>query len=257
MKIIFIGTGSGKTSLKRNHSSIALIKAGGVHLIDCGDGVSRALLSAKISPLDIDSILISHFHADHAAGLPSLVTQMKLQHRTKKLKIFTYKHHVEFVALMLECALLFQSNLGFDLEIVPFENNCAISLGNGMSVLPRKNSHISEKYGETKFSNNQFYSASFLIQIENSNLYYSADIGNVEDLKIFCAFSCDTAILETTHVNTDDLNKFIESGKFKRVFLTHIGDETEIELQKWIAKIRAEYSASIQLAYDGFEIEII
>ena len=90
--IVFVGTSSGKTSLKRFHSSL-LVKSHSFNLlIDCGDGTSKALLSQGISIDLIDGILFSHLHPDHSAGFPSLIVQMKQLKRVKKLKIFCHKN---------------------------------------------------------------------------------------------------------------------------------------------------------------------
>ncbi|MCK5087559.1 MAG: MBL fold metallo-hydrolase, partial [Melioribacteraceae bacterium] len=91
MKVTFIGTGSGKVSLERFHSSILVSKKNSNLLIDVGDSISRALLNLNISINSIDQILISHNHADHYSGIASLVTQMKLLERSKPLKIFTHQ----------------------------------------------------------------------------------------------------------------------------------------------------------------------
>jgi len=78
LEIKFVGTGSGKTLLKRYHSSF-LIKTEAYNLlVDAGDGISRALLNQKVTFDSINGILISHLHPDHYSGLPSLIIQMKL-----------------------------------------------------------------------------------------------------------------------------------------------------------------------------------
>jgi len=94
MKIIFPGTGSGFVSLKRNHASLILKESKNI-LIDAGDGIVRALLFSNINPLDIDIIIISHFHPDHFSGLASLITQMKLGGRKRELQIFCIKAMLE------------------------------------------------------------------------------------------------------------------------------------------------------------------
>ncbi|MEO8398834.1 MAG: MBL fold metallo-hydrolase, partial [Ignavibacteriaceae bacterium] len=75
-KIKFIGTGSGKTSLKRFHSSFLILNESYNLLVDTGDGISKALLLQNINYNSIDGILISHLHPDHYTGLPLLLVQM-------------------------------------------------------------------------------------------------------------------------------------------------------------------------------------
>ena len=75
MNIVFIGTSSGRTSLSRFHSSLFFEHPKFGLLIDAGDGISKALLSAGKNQNDIDIILFTHFHADHFGGIAGLVTQ--------------------------------------------------------------------------------------------------------------------------------------------------------------------------------------
>ena len=90
MKIIFLGTSSGKTSANRFHSSLVLSYRDYNLLIDSGEGTSRALINCKIDFNSIDGILLTHLHPDHFAGLPGLITQMKMHQRKKSLQIFSH-----------------------------------------------------------------------------------------------------------------------------------------------------------------------
>ncbi len=91
IEITFLGTVSGIPTLDRNHSAIAIEHYGeqkSTLLFDCGEGTQRQLMKAGISFMDIDNIFISHWHADHFAGLIPLIQTMNLEKRTKELKIF-------------------------------------------------------------------------------------------------------------------------------------------------------------------------
>lgn len=60
---------------------------GGAVLIDCGEGTQIALKKAgcKLSRLDV--LLITHYHADHIAGLPGLLLTLGNSGKTAPLKI--------------------------------------------------------------------------------------------------------------------------------------------------------------------------
>ncbi len=96
-EIKFIGTGSGKISLNRFHSSFLISTEKFNLLVDAGDGISKALLIQKIDFNSIDGILISHLHADHFSGLPSLIAQMKMNNREKDLSIFANENLINFI----------------------------------------------------------------------------------------------------------------------------------------------------------------
>lgn len=89
--ITFLGTGSAIPSKERNHPAIVIEYFGkqkDTLLLDCGEGTQLQLQKAKISFMDIDKIFITHWHADHFAGLIGLIQTMNLEKRKKELKIF-------------------------------------------------------------------------------------------------------------------------------------------------------------------------
>jgi len=81
MEIIFLGTSSAIPSKVRNHPGIVLKAFGELMLFDCGEGTQRQLAYAKISPMKIDHIFISHLHGDHILGLPGLIQSMGFRGR--------------------------------------------------------------------------------------------------------------------------------------------------------------------------------
>ena len=91
IEITFLGTVSGIPSKNRNHPAIILEYFGegkDTLLFDCGEGTQKQLMLSNISFMDINKIFISHWHADHFAGLIPLIQTMNLEKRTKELKIF-------------------------------------------------------------------------------------------------------------------------------------------------------------------------
>ena len=69
------------TSLYVRHKGHAL-------LIDCGEGTQTAIRSAGLKFKPIDAILITHFHADHIAGLPGLLLTMGNDGRTAPVTVY-------------------------------------------------------------------------------------------------------------------------------------------------------------------------
>ncbi|MEE1129012.1 MAG: ribonuclease Z [Methanobrevibacter sp.] len=88
MEITFLGTSSAVHSYERNHPSIVIKAFGEVMMFDCGEGTQRQLIYAKISPMKISKIFITHYHGDHILGLPGLLQSMNFRGREKKLTIY-------------------------------------------------------------------------------------------------------------------------------------------------------------------------
>ncbi len=88
MEITFLGTSSAVPTKHRNHTAITLKAFGEVILFDCGEGTQRQLIDAKISPMKIDKIFITHYHGDHILGLAGLIQSMSFRGRKKDLDIY-------------------------------------------------------------------------------------------------------------------------------------------------------------------------
>ncbi len=88
LELVFLGTGSGIPTKKRNHAAIWLRYEGESFLWDCGEGTQRQLMIAKLSFMKINRIYITHWHADHWAGIIGLMQTMNLEKRRRNLYIY-------------------------------------------------------------------------------------------------------------------------------------------------------------------------
>ncbi|MCO6474333.1 MAG: MBL fold metallo-hydrolase [Melioribacteraceae bacterium] len=253
MKIKFIGTSSGKTSLRRFHSSILISSSGKNILIDAGDSVARALLNCSVNILSIDSIFITHLHSDHIAGLPSLITQMKLSGREEELRIFTVPNSTNHIKNILNTCYLFEEGLNFSIIYSEFKLSDWNHLNDEIEFYPIQNSHISNKLNVSY--DQQFISVSLVFSVETKVILYSSDIGGKNDLNLFTGFNSDIMILECTHVTTDEISSYIKLSGCKNIILTHIPDETEEKLEKFVNKFDVK-DVKLSLAKDGLSLNI-
>ncbi len=254
MEIVFIGTGSGKTSLNRFHSSI-FIKDKNI-LIDTGDGISKALLKNNISFNSIDTVLITHYHADHFTGIASLVTQMKLIGRNKELRIFTHNNLITPLVDLLNSVYMFKETLGFDLQIIGYNFVEKNKISSDTYFLAKRNTHITQKDFLKNYPSELFISSSILIESGNKFVIFTSDIGSETDLFLFKDFPVDCVIAETTHISIESILKVSDTSNPKKILLTHISEEDEVRLAKWHSELSPEYKAKINIAYDGMIVKV-
>jgi len=88
IKITFLGTGGPIPTAKRNHSAFLLTYLGENILVDCGEGTQRQFRRAKISPIKLTKLLITHWHGDHVLGLPGLFQTLSFSNYNKQLQIY-------------------------------------------------------------------------------------------------------------------------------------------------------------------------
>ncbi|MEW6130527.1 MAG: ribonuclease Z [Acidobacteriota bacterium] len=87
MKVIPLGTSSGKPTLKRNVSALAMVREGEWLLFDCGEGAQTQIIRAGLSPNRLAAIFITHLHGDHFNGLPGLLSTMGMDSRARELTV--------------------------------------------------------------------------------------------------------------------------------------------------------------------------
>lgn len=253
--IVFVGTSSGKTSIKRFHSSL-LIKSPAFNLlVDCGDGTSKALLSQKI-PLDIiDGILFSHLHPDHSAGLASLIVQMKQMKRVKELKIFCHKNLTGSLKMFLRHSFVFTERATFKLEYREFEHEEEIRVSENIIIKSRQNSHL-DKYLKYLDDKSVCSCSSFLFNIDSKRIFYTGDISSKDDLYLFEDDYPEIVITESTHVELDDILEYCKMKKPKRIYLIHFSDELQVQLKKKIGSIPQSVRSKVILTNDAMNIKI-
>lgn len=65
-------------SAERDNLGLALDTPGGLWLIDCGSSIVHRLLRLGIDPSRLRGVFLSHNHADHISGLPTLLFHLML-----------------------------------------------------------------------------------------------------------------------------------------------------------------------------------
>lgn len=252
MKIKFIGTASGKTEIDKFHSSILIKNSNCNLLVDAGDGIAKAIISAGESHNNIDKIIISHFHADHFSGIPSLLTQMKLTKRKNPLTILAHKSRAEFLLEFIESSYIFPEILDFELKIIGFEFNNSFLIAEDFYFTPKQNSHLRTKAGILNKFSVPFISSSFLINNGSKNIFYTSDIGSTEDLFLFKGKQIDILISEAAHISVPEILEAVKELKPEKVFLTHFSSDDKLQLENEIEKCGIE--KKIFLAEEGLEI---
>jgi len=101
MEVTILGTSEATPTAKRNQLAMLLKYKNENILFDCGEGTQRQFKIAKLSPLKITRILLSHWHGDHVLGLPGLLQTLALNNYSKTLKIYGPRGTKKFMRLML------------------------------------------------------------------------------------------------------------------------------------------------------------
>ena len=106
----FLGTSAAVPTRDRALPAVAVRREGEVILMDCGEGVQRSALAESVSLGGPMTILITHLHGDHVAGILGLLQTMSLAQRQRPLLLVgppKLRKWLEITSEMLHIGLTF------------------------------------------------------------------------------------------------------------------------------------------------------
>lgn len=101
LRVTFLGTAGSIPTPERNPSAIMVNRKGELMLFDCGEGTQQQMMRAKTGMGNLNSIFITHFHADHILGIPGLIQTLNFNGRTEPLNIYGPHWVEEFIRLII------------------------------------------------------------------------------------------------------------------------------------------------------------
>lgn len=115
--VCLLGTGGTMPMPERALTSLIVRYKRKNILIDCGEGTQVMIRKSGFSLKKIDVILITHFHADHTAGLPGLLLSIGKSERSEPVKIIGGKG----ISNIVKSLCIIAPEIPFDIECVEIE----------------------------------------------------------------------------------------------------------------------------------------
>lgn len=123
--VCLLGCGGMMPLPDRYLTSLLVRNDGRCLLIDCGEGTQLALRKSGFSFKNIDNIFLTHFHADHTAGLPGLLLTMGNCDRVEPVTIYGPPG----VNRIVNAVLSLCGNLPFDVRAYELIDKSEINIG--------------------------------------------------------------------------------------------------------------------------------
>jgi ribonuclease Z len=192
IEIVFLGVGEAFDEALPNTSILIRFDAGDSQvtvLLDCGFTAPPRFWREEPEPNSVDAIWISHFHGDHALGLPSLLVRAWEEGRGKPLLILGQKGISAFTRQAVDLAYPgFYGKLAFPIKFVEIEQ------GRTAELLGLKFS--------TAGTNHSQRNLALRIDAGGKSIYYSGD-GKPTPENMLLARSCHLIIHEAFHMQTE------------------------------------------------------
>ncbi len=139
LRVLFLGTGGSVPTVTRSLPAVILQRQGEQIMFDCGEGVQRQMVKAKVGFHRKMKIFVSHLHGDHVLGLPGLLQTMALMGREKKLEVYG----PEGIGRFLDCVReSLQFGLTFSVEVQEVQSDGVVCEEKDYTVEAARSNHV-------------------------------------------------------------------------------------------------------------------
>jgi ribonuclease BN (tRNA processing enzyme) len=216
------GVGDGWSCTSRNHASFLYRFGKTAILLDCGEPVDSRFMASGLNRDIVDSIFISHLHADHVGGFFMLMQGCWLEGRRKDLPVYLPGGAIQPLREMLNAAFVFNELLGFRLQFMPLKPGKTFKVRDVQATafptthLDGLRSRFHKKYHA------DFSAYCFLLESGGRRIGHSADLGRPEDLEPLLVKPLDLLVCELAHFTPEDVFCYLRGRKIKRIAFVHL-----------------------------------
>ncbi len=230
MKIVFLGIGDAFDENYLNTS--ILVESKTKILLDCGPTIPFQLWKYNPDPDFLDALYISHFHADHYFGIPTLFTRWCAEGRTKPVTVIGQKGVKKQVSKLLELGYKeLLPGYKFQINYIEVEPGKKVSFNEfKLDFIPVR--HFNLVLGIKMMTNGKIlcYSGDGELSEETKKFYSGAD------LLIHEAFLINEDV--EFHSNVKSLIEFSKENKVKLIALVHLKRTLRKDKEKILELIR-------------------
>jgi ribonuclease BN (tRNA processing enzyme) len=280
-RLVLLGTKGGASVRKGSPrpSSSALQIDGKTYVIDCGLGVTRALVDADISLSQMDGVFITHLHCDHLLELGPLIYTAWLSGLNRPLNIFGPTGITEYwnsflAAMSFDHGVRTQNDKRGSLKdlisITTYGEGSVASLGDlTVSALRVEHPPVDECYA-LKFETPKLkivFSADTKYFSPLAQFAYGADIliheamldAGIDALVQRIGANPDLRQhLEARHTMAPDVGKIATAASVKHLVLNHLvpADDPEFTDAHWHKALSQTWDGPLSVGKDGMVIDL-
>jgi ribonuclease BN (tRNA processing enzyme) len=244
MRLQFLGSGDAFGSGGRFNTCFHLERAAHGHvLVDCGASSMVAIRKWQVDPNAVSTVLVSHLHGDHFAGLPFLLLDAQLvSRRTAPLTLAGPPGFRERLDIVMEAMFAGSTKVErrFALEVRELALHERVEL-NELAVTPYLMKHYS---GAPSYA--------LRIETEGKVLTYSGDTEWVDELipagRDADLFICEAYFFDKVmkyHIDYSTLARRLPDIGAKRTIVTHMSAEL----------LGRQGEIALEAAHDGLVVE--
>jgi ribonuclease Z len=257
VKLYCLGTGGFVASARRDNTSFIVRTGDSAILIDCPGSVIQKVKKMEMDPCEVKTILITHVHADHVYGLPSLVHSLMME--DMHVKLVGSRESVAFCRDLLHLFGLLQNKIKYRLDFISLEAGGSCELSPGIVChtcdVPHSSSSLAFRLKFEQEGIDLVYSGDSpihtpLFQWAEKSNYLIHDCGAPSRV-----FDLDPH-LKTMHTHSLDLGKHAHKAGIKCLILCHIFTEMDFEDNELEEEIRQNYDGRLVIPEDFQKVQL-
>lgn len=97
LKMHLLGVGTAVPDVDRENTHMVFESNDGLLLVDAGGSTWQRLLRARLDPLSLNGLVLSHGHPDHINGVPALLFQLGLLSYGRRLPIYANQETISLL----------------------------------------------------------------------------------------------------------------------------------------------------------------
>lgn len=256
-ELVVIGSASATPMIDRFCTAYALVDGGNTYLLDCGAPVSTLLYRAGLDPRTIRAVFLSHWHIDHVAGLPLLLSQLGLLRHPRPLWVYGPPGTQSKLDAILAAGFLSRGRLSYKCHTTDATCETWYHVP-PISACFYPTTHLDDaKYSWLRDAYDPSWVAAYgiVIRIGNSKLVYGGDCGAPEDATQYIE-GCDLLIHEMGHHQPEDIAIFAERCRVPRLLIGHIHPDWNNRSEEVLKIVSSCYGGEIMVARDGMRIPL-
>lgn len=281
-KALMLGSGAALPAKGRFNTSLAILEGARTLLIDCAQPASELLYHHGVDIVSVDTVVITHMHADHVSGVGQLAHLKHILFDNKPPRVFLDRNdgfikdnlrhphrnelnnvnpwlNIYVPAGVEETMTQYLSALYMRPEVFAKYSVSVLPYGEGefhsdenFKLVAYPNAHIREFYPELQNTDAVLSSYTIMIETLGRKCLYSSDLASIEEID-HLVDGADTIFVEGAHFSPSELIRFAQEHKLEQVFVHHILATWEEEFAR-LARELAQ--ANVKLTFDGFEVEL-
>ncbi len=224
MRLQFLGSGDAFGNGARFNTCMLVESEAERFLLDCGASSLIAMKRYGAVPDSIDTILITHLHADHFGGLPFFILDAQFSKRRKPLTIAGPSGLRQRLPEAMDVFFPRSSKIvqKFDIRVLELQPRMRTAIGN-LAVTP---------YVVSDLHVANTPSLALRVEVDGRILTYSGDADWCPELgeaaREADLFVCEAYFYEKKiryHINLKTLEEHLPEIRAKRVILTHMSSD--------------------------------